>query len=102
LFGFCFCFLSHSPYSRGFGFGDFVGLGALVLEKAEGGIALAEDASLDQSANAPGGLAYPSGKETGQKSANKFLTAAVNAAKANNNCFVFMMAIVSKRRVAPG
>lgn len=38
------------------GFGDFVGLGGLVLEKAEGSIALAEDARLQQAAETLGEL----------------------------------------------
>src|SRR5947209_4241490 len=38
------------------GFGDFVWFGGLVLEEAEGGVALAEDASLQESANAVGEL----------------------------------------------
>ena len=36
------------------GFGDFVGFGGLVLEEAEGGVALAEDASLEKAADALG------------------------------------------------
>src|SRR5260370_519137 len=36
------------------GFGDFVGLGGLVLEEAEGGVALAEDAGLQEAADALG------------------------------------------------
>jgi len=36
------------------GFGDFVGFGGLVLEEAEGGVALAEDASLQEAADALG------------------------------------------------
>lgn len=38
------------------GFGNFVGLGGLVLEEAEGGVALAEDASLHEAADALGEL----------------------------------------------
>jgi hypothetical protein len=38
------------------GFGDFVGFGGLVLEEAEGGVALAEDASLQEAADAVGEL----------------------------------------------
>jgi hypothetical protein len=38
------------------GFGDFVGFGGLVLEKAERGVALAEDASLHKAADALGQL----------------------------------------------
>ena len=38
------------------GFGDFVWFGGLVLEEAEGGVALAEDASLQESADAVGEL----------------------------------------------
>jgi len=34
------------------GFGDFVGLGGLVLEEAEGGVALAEDAGLQEASDA--------------------------------------------------
>ena len=33
------------------GFGDFVGLGGLVLEEAEGGVALAEEAGLQEAAD---------------------------------------------------
>jgi len=36
------------------GFGDFFGLGGLVLEKAEGGVALPEDARLQEAADALG------------------------------------------------
>ena len=36
------------------GFGDFVGLGGLVLEEAEGGVALAEDAGLQEASDALG------------------------------------------------
>ena len=36
------------------GFGDFVGFGGLMLEEAEGGVALAEDASLQEAADALG------------------------------------------------
>ncbi len=38
------------------GFGDFVGLGGLVLEEAEGGVALAEDARLEEAADLMGQL----------------------------------------------
>jgi hypothetical protein len=38
------------------GFGDFVGLGGLVFEEAEGGVALAEDARLEQAADSMGQL----------------------------------------------
>jgi hypothetical protein len=38
------------------GFGDFVGFGGLVLEEAEGGVALAENASSQQAADALGEL----------------------------------------------
>jgi hypothetical protein len=38
------------------GFGDFVGFGGLMLEEAEGGVALAEDASLQEAADAVGEL----------------------------------------------
>lgn len=37
-------------------FGNFVGLGGLVLEEAEGGVALAEDAGLQQAAETLGEL----------------------------------------------
>ena len=37
-------------------FGDFVGLGGLVLEEAEGGVALAEDTCLQQAAETLGEL----------------------------------------------
>ena len=36
------------------GFGDFIGLGGLMLEKAEGGVALAENAGLQEAADALG------------------------------------------------
>src|SRR5260370_24291605 len=36
------------------GFGDFVGLGGMVLEQAEGGVALAEEACLQEAAEALG------------------------------------------------
>ena|SRR6266403_781116 len=50
------CFFVGTPRACLSGFGNFVGLGGLVLEETEGGVALAEDARLQEAAETLGQL----------------------------------------------